>query len=133
MPDKFYYLALKKHNGLWYIHGLWPNFGDGTYPTFCKLITFHNILNKKLLNEMEHYWYSPDKTPDTHLWKHEYTKHGSCMFTDFTEKEYFTKTVELFLQMVQRGGIKQIKSNLQEYKFAFDTDFNLIIHQFSHI
>ena len=30
------------------------------------------------------------------FWEHEYKKHGSCVFTDITEFEYFEKSLSLF-------------------------------------
>ena len=128
LPNKFYYLAIKKHNGIWYIHGLWPNYGNDSYPSYCKSVTYHNISSIRLLNYMEHYWYSPNKKPDVYLWKHEYIKHGSCMFTDdINEEDYFSIAIELFHTLVDRKLLNKLPQDLQDYKFPFDTNFNLIL------
>ena len=33
---------------------------------------------------------------DEEFWKHEWEKHGSCMFVEMDEFGYFSKTLELF-------------------------------------
>ena len=57
---------------------------------------------KPILDELNKYWSSnkgKDENPD--FWKHEYLKHGSCMFTDVSEFDYFNKTINLYLQALQ--------------------------------
>ena len=41
--ENFYYLALLKNADIVYgasIHGLWPNYANGSYPSFCKNVEF---------------------------------------------------------------------------------------------
>ena len=101
---KFYYLSLIKENdNKWSIHGLWPQYSENSYPTFCKKLVFDiNKLND-ILPELEENWYSFKKTvkDDEEFWKHEWEKHGSCMFTDMDEFNYFKKTLDLFKTALQ--------------------------------
>ena len=60
------------------IHGLWPNYNDGSYPTFCSKeeldYTFVNN-NKNLFLK---YWSDSDDFIDYSFINHEWTKHGTC-------------------------------------------------------
>jgi len=94
-PKKFYYLSLIKENNNFSIHGLWPQYTKTSYPTYCSNVTF-NIKNlEPILPELNKSWYSTQEKNED-FWKHEYEKHGSCIFTPMTEKEYFEKTLELY-------------------------------------
>ena len=55
------------------------------------------VLNP-ILDKLEQYWYSNKRTieMDEKFWEHEYMKHGTCTFSPLTEKEYFSKTIELY-------------------------------------
>ena len=44
---------------------------------------------------MNKYWYS-NRNYNDDFWQHEYEKHGSCVFVEMTEKQYFEKTLELY-------------------------------------
>ena len=125
LPRNFYYLSLIKCNDLWYIHGLWPNFSDG-YPTYCKNVKFDKIKDKILLSDLERYWFSPTKKPDVELWKHEYEKHGSCMFIPISEDGYFNKALELFYIIIDAGLLDKLPKDINNYKFIFTTSFQLI-------
>ncbi|KAF5630462.1 ribonuclease T2 family [Fusarium sp. NRRL 25303] len=98
----------------WTIHGLWPDYCDGTYPQFCdKSREYTNIkdlvtkfLGKKTVSYMDKYWVSQDGN-DESLWEHEFNKHGTCISTlepsCYTNYEtgaeaadYVKKTISLF-------------------------------------
>ena len=51
--------------------------------------------------ELEEKWHSYEKSKDNDFWKHEWEKHGSCMFTEMDELDYFKKTLELFNAAIQ--------------------------------
>ena len=54
------------------------------------------------MDELNKNWYSNvNKNED--FWKHEWEKHGSCVFTEINEFEYFKKTLDLFNTAVQTG------------------------------
>ena len=94
--SKFYYLSLIKEDDKTYsIHGLWPQYSPNKYPTYCKNVSFSVDKLQPIINDLNKYWYSTqEKNAD--FWEHEYKKHGSCVFTDITELEYFEKSLSLF-------------------------------------
>ncbi|CAI4223042.1 unnamed protein product [Auanema sp. JU1783] len=89
------------HTPSWTVHGLWPNFQNGSYPQFChgSPPTFDINLVDPILHELSTNW--PNLL--THhsvesLWKHEYDKHGTCSQSDSkleTELKYFNATLAL--------------------------------------
>ena len=95
----FYYLSLIKESSTEYtIHGLWPQISTTKYPTYCHPVTFQIKSLEPILDKLEQYWYSRQRTLslDEKFWKHEYEKHGSCVFTPMTEFQYFQKTIDLY-------------------------------------
>ncbi|KAH7210161.1 ribonuclease T2-like protein [Fusarium oxysporum] len=117
----------------WTIHGLWPDYCDGTYPQFCdKSREYTNIkdlvtkfLGKKTVSYMDKYWVSQDGN-DESLWEHEFNKHGTCISTlepsCYTNYEtgaeaadYVKKTISLFKTLptykwLAEAGIKPSKT-----------------------
>ena len=93
--DKFYYLSLIKETEGWSIHGLWPQYNKNQYPSFCREVNFDINKLEPILKDLNEKWYSEDNKNEN-FWKHEWEKHGSCMFTELNELEYFEKTLELF-------------------------------------
>ena len=95
--DKFYYLSLIKEEGdnNWSIHGLWPQNTPTDYPTYCKRVSFNiNQLNP-IMDKLQKYWYSTEEKNED-FWKHEWQKHGSCVFVNITEFNYFNITLKLY-------------------------------------
>ena len=167
-PDKYYYLSLVSDIDLsnkYSIHGFWPQFNDGKYPTYCKKVTFDINKLESIMKDLQKYWksqkpvdllaVSPKKrgnndnidtdmdtdndnmddkltinieSSDEEFWSHEWKKHGSCMFTDMDELQYFQKTLELYFHVIINGiCIKKYKEkNSENYILPFDTDFNFI-------
>lgn len=88
----------------WVIHGLWPNFKDGKYPSYCcyqgkfdenKLAPLRNELLQKWPNLL------PNQ-PESSLWRHEWLKHGTCAKLDAKLsglENYFNSTLRLFDSM----------------------------------
>jgi len=93
--DKFYYLSLIKETEGWSIHGLWPQYNKNQYPSFCREVNFDINKLEPILKDLNEKWYSEDNKNEN-FWKHEWEKHGSCMFIELDELEYFEKTLELF-------------------------------------
>ena len=91
----YYMLALQNWcSDEYMIHGLWPQETSSEYPEYCENVIY-NEPNGDLLNEMNDYW---DSCSKEELWKHEWTKHGSCMSKQYniTENYYYNKTISLF-------------------------------------
>uniref|UniRef100_A0A183FFF2 Ribonuclease T(2) n=1 Tax=Heligmosomoides polygyrus TaxID=6339 RepID=A0A183FFF2_HELPZ len=65
----------------WSIHGLWPNYKNGSYPQFCDGVPrkFDVSLIKTIEVTLRRMWPNlyPTKTAES-FWKHEWEKHGTC-------------------------------------------------------
>jgi len=113
--ENFYYLSLLKNDNNIYcysIHGLWPNFADDTYPSFCKKVEFDINKLKPIMKDLMDFWELPkdhNKEEDS-FWKHEWLKHGSCMFLEMDELTYFKKALDLYLDIMNK------KLNIEKYK-----------------
>lgn len=98
----------------WTIHGLWPDYCDGTYPQFCdssrEYTDIRGLVTKfasaATLSYIDTYWVSNSGT-DESLWEHEFSKHGTCISTlnpscyvgyqtGQEAADYVTKLVSLF-------------------------------------
>lgn len=103
--ENFYYLSLiNEGNNQWSIHGLWPQYNKENYPSYCKDVEFDYYNLQPILAELERYWYSNRGTlGDEDFWKHEWQKHGSCMFTDMDEFDYFAHALSLYYVAVKKG------------------------------
>ena len=101
----------------WTIHGLWPDYCDGTYPQFCdksrEYSDIKSIVSKFLgnatLSYMDKYWVSQDGD-DESFWEHEWDKHGTCISTlepscysgyksGEEAADYIKKTISLFKEL----------------------------------
>lgn len=103
---RFYYLSLIRESEYaelnWSIHGLWPQYSKNSYPSFCREVDFSLKALQPIMEELKQHWYSnTGDNPD--FWKHEYTKHGSCMFKKMTELDYFTLALDLFNKAIKLG------------------------------
>ncbi len=130
--ENFYYLALLKNNdnvnGV-SIHGLWPNYGNGGYPSFCKSVEFDFSKLTPIIKELRENWDLPgdiDKD-EIKFWTHEWKKHGSCMFKELDEYHYFKKALDLYFYIINNKEINlEIYRKGKNYMIPFDLDFKII-------
>lgn len=99
--SKFYYLSLIKENDGWSIHGLWPQYSKNQYPTFCKPVKFSYKSIQSLEPELKIFWYS-NKSRNEQFWEHEWKKHGSCVFSEIDEYQYFSTTIKLYKEALNK-------------------------------
>ncbi|PCH34199.1 base non-specific and adenylic acid preferential ribonuclease [Wolfiporia cocos MD-104 SS10] len=72
----------------WTIHGLWPNYCDGSYPEDCDSSRDYDDISTLLsdqgasstLDYMNTYWVSDDESNED-FWQHEWDTHGTCYTT----------------------------------------------------
>jgi len=131
ISENFYYLALFTNNNIVYgksIHGLWPNFANGSYPSFCKKVEFDFNKLDNIITELKSYWETPNDVnkEEKHFWEHEWKKHGSCMFVELTELEYFTKVLELYKNLMESNTNLEKYKKGNKYMIPFDLNFKLI-------
>lgn len=123
---KFYYLSLiKEQNNTFSIHGLWPQYSPTQYPSYCKEVSFSLDKLQPILPDLNKYWYSTEEK-NSDFWEHEYKKHGSCVFTNITEYEYFEKALELYKEAI-KANLPQKYYNTQNKKclIPVSIDFKL--------
>ncbi|XP_051146168.1 ribonuclease 1-like [Andrographis paniculata] len=95
------------------IHGLWPNYNDGTYPSNCDPNNpFDQSKISDLISKMQHDWATlacPSGTGTT-FWEHEWEKHGTCSEKILDQHSYFATALGLksklnLLEALQSAGI----------------------------
>ncbi|KAG8054346.1 hypothetical protein GUJ93_ZPchr0001g30325 [Zizania palustris] len=100
------------------IHGLWPDYDDGTWPSCCRHTNFDMDKILPLKPTLDKYWPSlycsssstcfSGKGP---FWAHEWEKHGTCSSPVVKDElEYFSTTLDLYfkynvMEMLTNGGI----------------------------
>ncbi|XP_010527909.1 PREDICTED: ribonuclease 1 [Tarenaya hassleriana] len=93
------------------IHGLWPNYEDGTYPSNCDDNSpFDKSTISDLISNMRKSWPTlacPSGTGEA-FWEHEWEKHGTCSESVLDQHDYFKTTL----------GLKQQTNILQALKTA---------------
>ncbi|KAL6983482.1 ribonuclease T2 [Sarracenia purpurea var. burkii] len=103
------------------IHGLWPNYNDGSYPSYCDPDNpFDQSQVLDLTNRMKREWPSlgcPSSSDGSKLWAHEWNKHGTCSESILNQHDYFRTALNLknrlnLLQILTNAGIKP---NGQQY------------------
>lgn len=116
---QYYVLSLIRNNPAeaFKLHGLWPQFETG-YPSYCG--SFDRMLVdagdiglqfKKLLPQLLNQWACrPQEPPARSLqfWLHEYTKHGTCMFKEFTLANYFETCLRLYRDAKNHSQIRAV-------------------------
>lgn len=121
---RFYYLSLIKESSGWSIHGLWPQLSKDSYPEYCKKVTFSYDTLLPIIDRLNAVWYSNEE-PNKDFWKHEWEKHGSCVFNNMNELEYFQKTLDLYKYSVENNLFDKYAEG-DKCLIPFDLDFNII-------
>nr|BAO05319.1 S-like ribonuclease [Aldrovanda vesiculosa] len=95
------------------IHGLWPNYNSGSYPSNCDSSNpFDPSQIQDLLSQMQTEWpsLSCPSSDGTSFWSHEWDKHGTCSESVLNEHSYFAAALSLknstnLLQTLANAGI----------------------------
>ncbi|GMJ05665.1 ribonuclease 3 [Hibiscus trionum] len=96
------------------IHGLWPNYNDGSYPSNCDPdSSFDESKISDLIPTMQKEWptLACPSGDGFKFWDHEWTKHGTCSESELNERQYFEAAIALkgkanLLQALTDAGIK---------------------------
>lgn len=101
------------------IHGLWPEFNDGTWPSTCTREPLSKQVIEELKEGLDIYWPNvkePETDPEhDEFWRHEWSKHGTC--SGLSQKEYFISALQHSLptpDIVQHPGSTVDKAALLE-------------------
>ncbi|KAK9119253.1 hypothetical protein Scep_017346 [Stephania cephalantha] len=96
------------------IHGLWPQYNDGSYPSNCDYhASFDPSAISDLKSRMEREWPTlacPSGDGDK-FWSHEWEKHGTCSASYLDQHGYFEAALNLkeranLLKALQNAGIE---------------------------
>ncbi|CAI2354981.1 unnamed protein product [Caenorhabditis sp. 36 PRJEB53466] len=98
----------------WTIHGLWPNYENGSYPQNCQGTPKHfdEHLIRDIETQLRTVW--PNLYPAKSIqsfWKHEYDKHGTCAQSDDrfdTELLYFKEVMRVHESINVAEGMASI-------------------------
>ena len=64
--------------GYWTIHGIWPEFSNGSWPEYCNVSARFDMYKlDPIIPQLEMYWTDFTTEPQK-FWKHEYEKHATC-------------------------------------------------------
>ncbi|KAL3501422.1 hypothetical protein ACH5RR_035871 [Cinchona calisaya] len=96
------------------IHGLWPNYNDGSYPSNCDPDTQFNPSEiSDITTRMQKDWPSLACPSGDSLsfWAHEWNKHGTCSESILDQHDYFAAALLLkrqfnLLQILKNAGIQ---------------------------
>lgn len=94
------------------LHGLWPQYTDNGYPSFCTTEAFDPSSPEEVgMSTMETYWPNVQANPGDSdyddFWMHEWTKHGTCSTLDQTT--YYQTAINLIKQF---GTPSVVSSNI---------------------
>ncbi|KAL6953243.1 ribonuclease T2 [Sarracenia purpurea var. burkii] len=95
------------------IHGLWPNYNDGTYPSNCdRANSFDENEISDLTSRLEEDWptLACPSGDGLKFWEHEWDKHGTCSENALDQHSYFQKALDLkykanLLQALNTAGM----------------------------
>uniref|UniRef100_A0A2C9UTY5 Uncharacterized protein n=1 Tax=Manihot esculenta TaxID=3983 RepID=A0A2C9UTY5_MANES len=102
------------------IHGLWPDYNDGTWPACCRRSDFDEKEISTLLDGLQKYWptLSCGSSSTCHgtkgsFWAHEWEKHGTCSSpVVHDEYSYFVTVLNLFFKYNVTDIFLQILKNI---------------------
>ncbi|CAA2985824.1 ribonuclease 2 [Olea europaea var. sylvestris] len=108
------------------IHGLWPDYNDGTWPSCCSGHRFNVKEIWTLLDALNKYWpsFSCSSVSDCHgrkglFWGHEWEKHGTCSSSvTYDEYNYFLTTLNLYFKYNVTEVLREegyVASNTEKY------------------
>ncbi|CAI0448010.1 unnamed protein product [Linum tenue] len=96
------------------IHGLWPNYKNGGYPSNCdRDSVFDESQIEDLLPQLQKLWptLSCPSGDGVKFWTHEWEKHGTCSESEMDQHDYFVAALKLkekanLLQILKSAGIR---------------------------
>ncbi|XP_028073371.1 extracellular ribonuclease LE-like isoform X2 [Camellia sinensis] len=124
------------------IHGLWPNYNDGSYPSNCDPNSpYDQSAISDLISRMQDSWPTlacPSGDGST-FWSHEWDKHGTCSESVLDQHSYFKSALNLksnidLLQILQSAVLKSNKKAMKnKNKKTLILRFVLRLNRFVYI
>ncbi len=96
---------------VWGLHGLWLDFDNHSYPSFCLKDTCDDLPTLELYDEIQSLYPS---CWDDDIMCHEWLKHGTCFeqYMGFTMEEFFNETLIEF-----ELHFKKLPDNVTQYVY----------------
>lgn len=97
--------------GNWTLHGVWPEFNDGQWPSYCRTgdpLDIEQI--QPLLARLDSDWpdcYCSQGQTCLGLWSHEWSKHGTCSRFFPDQYKYFLGGLERYNDLSSRGWLEK--------------------------
>ncbi|XP_048441100.1 extracellular ribonuclease LE-like [Pyrus x bretschneideri] len=96
------------------IHGLWPNYNDGSYPSNCDSDNpYDESKISDLISRLQADWptLACPSGNGSKFWAHEWNKHGTCSESVLDQHGYFEASLNLkenldIFQILQNAGIQ---------------------------
>lgn len=96
------------------IHGLWPNYRDGSYPSNCDSNNPYDESEiSDLIRSMQEEWptLACPSGNGSKFWAHEWDKHGTCSESVLSQHQYFEAALDLkkdvdLVQILKKAGIR---------------------------
>ncbi|PKA50715.1 Extracellular ribonuclease LE [Apostasia shenzhenica] len=96
------------------IHGLWPNYNSGDYPSSCDPDSLYDSYQiEDLVGSMQEEWptLACPSSDGNKFWEHEWEKHGTCSESVLDQHSYFHSALQLknkinLLQILKGAGIE---------------------------
>ena len=131
--ENFYYLSLiREQDGSFSIHGLWPQTTKDSYPQYCKKVTFDPKLLEPIIQKLQLFWYSTQEKNED-FWKHEWEKHGSCVWTPMSEFDYFNSALKLYqVAIEEKLELKYYNPKTGKCLIPVDKNLNIINSSLHH-
>ena len=99
--ELYFVFALEKCNesSPWTIHGLWPQYSEKDWPSDCTKEAFNQSAIADLMPEINQYWSTCPNDHHSETWflTHEWTKHGTCAPSNWTQHYYFKTALEVYM------------------------------------
>ena len=110
VPYNYEVFALHKchHSFNWTIHGMWPENNSSNWPSYCHVSSLDMKVLESLVARLNTDWldcYCPKDKTCTDLWKHEWTKHGTCSHWYPSQYNYFLDGLDRYADIASRGWI----------------------------
>ncbi|KAL9225937.1 hypothetical protein vseg_001809 [Gypsophila vaccaria] len=103
------------------IHGLWPNYNNGSYPSNCDSDSPFKITEvSDLLPTMKVKWptLSCPSNDGVRFWAHEWNKHGTCSESVLDQHSYFQSALNLQTKINLLGALTRAGINPDDQSYS---------------
>ncbi|KAJ7540042.1 hypothetical protein O6H91_11G120200 [Diphasiastrum complanatum] len=117
------------------IHGLWPNYNNGGYPSSCDPNNPFDISQvSDIESQLQTSWdsLSCPSSDGTSFWTHEWDKHGTCAESLFSQHAYFQSALNLRSSVNPLGGLSAAGINPDDGAYSLTAIQNALTSSLGH-